>query len=195
MKPRIHIASLLGLGLMLSLAALSACSESGQETKLGVSIEPAEYDNFRVQLTSAGTCAEEHEPGADKLTPEESELRDILGEGTESFVILMREELSLEDYPLPAPPHDREASKWSSDLDYVARAEAIAESQACAIASINPSSGAYEHSFLLINAFVAELDVSEAIRMSERADIKSVELSQTGAPPHATRCCDSPAYR
>jgi hypothetical protein len=59
----------------------------------------------------------------------------------------------------------------------------IADSQVCALEEVSEAGGKYLSSFLLINAFSAELTADAAIRLSQRADVRSVELSQTGTPP------------
>lgn len=172
------------LALALFIACACACTGSAaKEPVIEFTIAPMSFEDFRIMDPRGEGCSEARESHEGKLSPAEAELRAQLKDGQEEFVIMMKREVSLEDYPLPEGERIRIGETWTEDERYMVRSEAIGRTQVCAIGSLTPPSGDYRYSFLLINAFVARLSASEAVALSERADVKSVELSETKTPP------------
>lgn len=127
-------------------------------------------------------CEVAREPAAQKLTPSLDDLRAKLGDEATEFVVSMKAEVSPSDYPLPSGGRDA-PDTWKRDERYLARASKLAEEQACAVAELRARGGTYLESFLLVNAFRAQMKPEQAAELSQRADVKLVELSQTDAPP------------
>ena len=170
----------------LTVVALSgACS--GTSTGNPATEEPdvmlGSYtsNSFRVESTGSTSCANDTEDNADKFEPSLSEIEDAIGEDAAEFIVMMTTEVSQDDYPFSEG--EREVAALEDDAEYLARAQAIADTQVCAIEETVQLGGGYLHSFVLINAFVAELTTQQAEQLSRRNDVQSMELSQTSAPP------------
>lgn len=171
-------------GVILSVACTgTSTGNPADEPKDGLTLGDFGAASFRLIDAKAADCPEELEKSEGKLQPARAELEVALGTASAEFIVLMKEEVSLEEYPLPEGSRDRDSAAWAEDPVYTARARRIAESQACAVASLKERGGTYGESFLLVNAFVATLTVPEAVRLSERVDVRQVELSQSDAPP------------
>lgn len=128
---------------------------------------------------NVSNCSGPRAPDASKLAPAEAELVARLGTESSEFVVVMKREVSLEDYPLPA---DRTNIGEDNPL-YRARASEVARSQGCTLETLAADGGRYVHSFLLINAFVADLTVEQAVAISELPDVRTVQLAQSDEPP------------
>lgn len=137
--------------------------------------------SFRVESTGSPSCATDTEDSADKFEPSLSEIEDAIGEDAAEFIVMMSTQVSQEDYPFSEGERDEVALE--DDAEYVARAQAIADTQVCAIEEIEQLGGSYLQSFVLINAFVAELTTEQAEQLSQRTDVQSLELSQSSDPP------------
>jgi len=138
--------------------------------------------SFRVESAGAPSCPTETQDSADKCEPPLAEIEDAIGQDAAEFIVLMATEVSQEDYPVS--DGERDEAALEDDAEYVARAHAIADTQVCAIEEIEQLGGGYMQSFVLINAFVAELTTEQAEQLGRRSDVQSLELSQTSdAPP------------
>jgi hypothetical protein len=133
---------------------------------------------FQILDAAANACDLAHESDPSKLQPPRQDLEARLGDGSAEFIVLMKQEIDSNAYPLPMGRDED-----GEDPRFVARATAIATSQACTLEELSELGGTYVHSFLLINAFTAELTVEQAVALSELEDVASVELSQTDEPP------------
>lgn len=169
----------------ITLFALSgACTGTstgnpvGEEPELTLGSYTAQ--SFRVESTGSPSCESDTEDGADKFEPTLSEIEDIVGEDATEFIVLMTTEITQDDYPFT--DGDR-GTPLEENAEYLARAEAIANTQLCAIDETERLGGTYVESFVIINAFVAELTVEQAEELAERADVRSLELSETMTPP------------
>lgn len=134
---------------------------------------------FQILDSAADECELARESDPSKLMPSQSELEAQLGDASAEFIVLMKQEIDVNEYPLPMGRSD----DGEDDPAFVARATAIATSQACTLEEASELGGTYVHSFLLINAFTAELTVAQAVALSELEDVASVELSETDTPP------------
>ncbi len=117
--------------------------------------------------------------GTANIFPAESVLGAKLGTEAGPFIVIMKEEIDLQQFPLPA---NRDGDP-ALDRVWMARAEAIAQSQRCAIAATLKAAGEYQESFVLINAFTAELTLAQALQLSRRADVRLVEFTLSDTPP------------
>jgi hypothetical protein len=135
--------------------------------------------SFRASLVGSSTCAHDPLSGPSEVWPSESSLEATIGAKTAEFGAIMAEEIDLQRFPFPSG-RDIDIER---DSTYRARANAIANSQHCALRFLEAAGGRYLESFVLINAFVAELTVEQAILLSKRADVRLVELGQTNEPP------------
>lgn len=163
----------------------AAPSEAG-EASPRPEIEPRTARTFEIRegdpRGGGRGCEVAREPAAQKLTPSLDDLRAKLGDEATEFVVSMKAEVSPSDYPLPSGGRDA-PDTWKRDERYLARASKLAEEQACAVAELRARGGTYLESFLLVNAFRAQMKPEQAAELSQRADVKLVELSQTDAPP------------
>jgi hypothetical protein len=89
----------------------------------------------------------------------------------------MIQEIDAQAYPFPT----MDMPDWEAKAE--ARAAVIADSQACAAAQLEQLGGTYVQSFLLINAFVADMTIAVAEQLVQRSDVQSVVLSATNTPP------------
>lgn len=183
MRLRSTFSSCVGIGAMLVSLACNGTSTGNpaDDKNDGPTLDDFTADSFRLVGPGSPDCSVVQEPSAEKVLPDRAELEARLGSDPAEFIVLMKEEVSLDEYPLPGS--NRDDSAWEEDPVYMARAQRVAESQACAIASLEEHGGTYVESFLLINAFVAVLTVPEAVQLSERSDVRSVELGETDTPP------------
>lgn len=136
-------------------------------------------ESFRVVDLGTPTCSDERDLSSVRTTPAPAALRAQLGSDSAEFVVLMKHEVSISEFPLPAGTRDDDTPTPAQ----TARAMEIAKWQVCALQEVSEAGGTYTSSFWLINAFSAELTAEAAIRLSQRADVQSVELSQTDTPP------------
>jgi Peptidase inhibitor I9 len=176
---------------VLSLVLAAGCSsergpivgQSGSEGVPSADEAPKVADvsgsSFRVVDLGMRACVDARDLTTERVVPSPATLRAQLPIGSEEFIVLMTREVSLADFPLPPGTRDESATTSAQN----ARALAIADSQVCALEEVSDVGGKYLGSFLLINAFSAELTAEAAIRLSQRADVRSVELSQTDTPP------------
>ena len=135
--------------------------------------------SFRVVDLGTRACVDERDLSTERVVPAPATLRARLGSESVEFIVVMQREVSLTDFPLPPGSRDPDAAVPAQN----ARALEIADSQVCALEEVREAGGQYLSSFLLINAFTAELTAEAAIRISQRADVRSVELGQTDTPP------------
>lgn len=149
----------------------------------GLQVRPVTQETFVLDGASSEDCRLELETDLQKLNPRREELEDTLGGASEAFVVLMKEEIDPARYPFPADTVRADGAFLEADPRYMARAARIGSSQACAVLDVETLGGRYVESFVLINAFVAEMTAAQAHRISQRTDVRSVELSQTDAPP------------
>jgi hypothetical protein len=138
---------------------------------------------FVILEADASGCNVGEEEGDHKLAPPRAELEETLEQATAEFVVTLKESISLEDYPLPEDPERSDISAEEAEAMRAARAMRIAESQACAWKALMEIGGVYAGSFLLINAFTADMTADQAVQLSRRADVAFVELSETDTPP------------
>jgi len=131
-------------------------------------------NTFLILKADADNCSAERTAEPSKLSPTQELLSSRLGSSSAEFIVLMKREISLQSYPLPS---DR-ANLGEDDEVSIARATEIARSQGCTLDALADDGGDYVHSFLLINAFVAELTVDQAVALSGHPDVRAVELSQ-----------------
>lgn len=166
---------------MGSLVVFAACagSSTGNPVAESPSIDRLDEDTFRVIDAKAGGCSDERASDPEKLHPERATLEEELGDESAEFVVMMEREVSLTAFPLPGQREDIS----EDEPVFVARAQEIAQTQACALGVVAELGGTYVHSFLLINAFVAELTVAQAVALSELHDVRLVEASESSEPP------------
>lgn len=177
--------------VLLALGMAAGCSsergpivgQSGSEGAPSPDPSPTVGDisssSFRVVDLGTPQCNAERESNSVKVSPAPETLRAQLGSASAEFLVLMKHEVSLTEFPFT--PGDRDDN--TPTPSQVARAEEIARWQVCALEEVSEAGGTYLSSFWLINAFSAELTADSAIRLSQRADVQSVELAQTDAPP------------
>ena len=169
----------------MSLVALSGtCNGASTGNHVEEKAEPklASYTatSFRVEDTGSPRCEKGSEEGKNKFAPPLPELEKLVGTETAEFIVMLSTELSQQDYPLGENEKD---GAFNKNTAYMARAQAIAATQLCAIEEVELLKGRYMQSFVLINAFVARLTVEQAKELAQRGDIRSVELSQSAEPP------------
>lgn len=140
--------------------------------------------SFRVESTGSPNCENDTEDSADKFEPSLSAIEEAVGEDAAEFIVMMTTEVSQEDYPFSDGDRDVTEQALEDDEEYLARAQAIADTQVCAIQDVEQLGGSYLQSFVLINAFVAELTTQQAEQLAQRTDVQILELSQSSdAPP------------
>lgn len=192
MEKREHKPMALTMGtLTLSLGLAAGCStergpvvgQSGSEGVPGKDQAPKvgdiSSDAFRVVDLGTLMCNDERDLTSVRISPAPAALEAQLGSGSAEFVVLLEHNVSLTEFPLEPGNRDDPSPTPSQ----TARALEIAKWQVCALEEVSEAGGEYVSSFWLINAFTAELTAEVAIRLSQRADVQSVELSQTDTPP------------
>lgn len=192
MEKREHKPTALAMGtIALSLSLAAGCSTErgpvvGQSGSEGVpdkdqapQVGDISSSSFRVVDLGMPTCSDERDLTSVRISPAPAALEAQLGSGSAEFVVLMKHEVSLSEFPLEPGNRDDPTPTPAQ----TARALEIAKWQVCALEEVSQAGGEYLSSFWLINAFSAELTAELAIRLSQRADVQSVELSQTGARP------------
>lgn len=188
MNKRLSTTAGLAIWIIVTSAACGAeggptIGQSGSEGLPDPDVAPKVADvsgtSFRIVELGNQTCEDARDPSAQRVSPAAAELRAKLGGSSAQFVVLLKQEISLSEFPLPPGSRDDPTPTPAQS----ARAVEIAKSQVCAVKEVRDQGGSYVDSFLLINAFVAELTAETAIHLSQRADVSSVELSQTDTPP------------
>jgi hypothetical protein len=172
---------------LLGVLALIACggddgqggSSTGNSVDPQTSVRLIDDSTFLSLSTDVDDCSAERVADPSKLSPSQEALTSILGRGSDEFIVIMKREISLASYPLPS---DRMHLDNDDELSR-ARARELAGSQACAVRAVADEGGDYVQSFLLINAFIADLTVEQAVAISGLRDVRSVELSQAGDLP------------
>lgn len=138
--------------------------------------------SFRIDDTGGPNCTDQFENGEEKLSPSATQIEESIADGSAEFIVMMKAEVSQDDYPFIAAGREEDPD-LESDSAYRARVDAIAGSQVCAIEDVERIEGTYVESFVLINAFLAELTLEQAKELSRRSDVHSIELSQSSDPP------------
>jgi hypothetical protein len=171
--------SLMGYAALFALVVGCSGTKTGNPVNDQSSFRPLGDDGFLLLDPVANSCPAPGTADPSKLFPSKQELTRKLGGGRSEFIILMTTDVSFETYPIPTD------SRNASDDHplYRARAEEIARIQGCAIESVTDGGGKYVQSFWLINGFVAELTVEQAVAISELPDVRGVQLSETESPP------------
>lgn len=174
----------LAVGAFIGVGCGASSPTQNQDNHSGIEIEQVSGSYFRLLRSDASNCPDELDEREGKLNPSLDQLESILGDEPDVFVVLMEEEIDNNEFPMPEPSRNEEAREFTQERR--ARAQSIASSQGCAISSVAVVGGTYERSFLLINAFTATLTPAQANLISQRADVRYVELSNTGTPPPTT---------
>jgi len=116
------------------------------------------------------------------VMPPLAELQALLGNTQDKFIVLLHQEIDNEAFPMPIN-EGRDPNASPESPAYLARAQAVAHAQLCAVAATEAAGGVYLHSFLLMNAFVASLTAEQAYQLSLHPHVRLVEYSQSSAPP------------
>jgi hypothetical protein len=166
-------------GILISSGLLfSACGKDMDRAAPQLHIEGVDGGGeFRITNPRIVECRPSSGSGPGELVPEMDELVEIANENGEEFIVVMKHEILEEEFPFPSGdlPNAGEAAQ--------ARAEEIAESQACAISAVQDVGGVYLRSFMIINAFTAIMTAEQALLTSKHDDVWRVELGRTETPP------------
>jgi len=168
-----------GRGALVALA-LAFTGALGCNSKDSTSmLSDIDATSFKIAVFSTEACDEVALRSESSVSPDMSELIAEIGTGSAEFMVLMTEEFDLQQYPLPT---NRDVEP-ESDATYLARANIIADSQECALSSLRASGGEYLQSYVLINAFSANLTAEQAIQLGKRTDVRSVQLAAQSSQP------------
>ena len=154
-----------------------ACSGSDEPSQQVPKVKIQDDKTFLVLESATVDCSPGGAPSPGKLWPSQEALTIKLEEDAARFIVSLADDIDLETYPLP-----NERSSEGNALAR-ARAEAIARTQACTIATVKRGGGKYVSSFFSINGLVAELTVEQALSLSALLDVAHIQLADDEDAP------------